>query len=192
LVDKDEIVNRHDYNLNIRRYVDNTPEPEPEDVQAHLIGGIPQTEVEAKQAEFAKFAVAPALFFEPLRPNYFAFRAVIENKPAIKATLEADAALQAKLAAHHTTLEYWWQVAQNDFAQLREGRKLPEVRSELLNTLKAQLQPLGVLDEFKSAGVFVNWWQAIRYDLKTVISTGWHHTLIPDNYHCRILPGRSR
>jgi type I restriction enzyme M protein len=110
------------------------------------------------------------------------FRAAIENKSVIKATLEADAALQAKLAAHHTTLEHWWQVAQKDFAQLREGRKLPEVRSELLTTLKAQLQPLGVLDEFKSAGLFVNWWQAIRYDLKTVISTGWHHTLIPDNY----------
>lgn len=72
-------------------------------------------------------------------------------------------------------------MAQHDFAQLREGRKLPEVRSELLATLKAKLQPLGVLDEFKSAGVFVNWWQAIRYDLKTVVSTGWHHTLIPDS-----------
>ena len=42
LVDKDEIVEKHDYNLNIRRYVDNTPDPEPEDVQAHLIGGIPE------------------------------------------------------------------------------------------------------------------------------------------------------
>jgi len=28
----------------------------------------------------------------------------------------------------------------------------------------------------------VNWWQQIRYDLKTIISTGWHHSLIPDNY----------
>ena len=34
----------------------------------------------------------------------------------------------------------------------------------------------------KSAGVFVNWWQQIRYDLKTIVSTGWHHTLIPDEY----------
>jgi type I restriction enzyme M protein len=125
--------------------------------------------------------MAPDIFFEPLRPNYVAFRAAIANKPAIKATLEADTNLQAKLAAHHTTLEQWWQVAQHDFAQLREGRKLPEVRSELLATLKAKLQPLGVLDEFKSAGIFVNWWQTIRYDLKTVISTGWHHTLIPDS-----------
>ena len=39
-----------------------------------------------------------------------------------------------------------------------------------------------MLDEFKSAGVFVNWWQQIRFDLKTIVSTGWHHTLIPDEY----------
>ena len=36
LVPKSEIVDTHDYNLNVRRYVDNTPDPEPEDVQAHL------------------------------------------------------------------------------------------------------------------------------------------------------------
>jgi type I restriction enzyme M protein len=59
---------------------------------------------------------------------------------------------------------------------------MPEVRQELLTTLKDRFIPLGVLDEFQSAGVFVNWWQQIRYDLKTIISTGWHHTLIPDNY----------
>ena len=70
---------------------------------------------------------------------------------------------------------------------LRQHEPLPrplvsEQARELLATLKQKLQPLGVLDEFKSAGVFVNWWQAIRYDLKTVISTGWHHSLIPDAY----------
>ena len=49
LVEKSKIVEKHDYNLNIRRYVDNTPEPEPEDVQAHLIGGIPESEVAARR-----------------------------------------------------------------------------------------------------------------------------------------------
>ena len=62
------------------------------------------------------------------------------------------------------------------------GHKIPEVRDELLTTLKEEIGRLGVLDEFKSAGVFVNWWQQIRYDLKTVVSIGWHHTLIPDEY----------
>jgi type I restriction enzyme M protein len=182
LVDKTEIVDKHDYNLNIRRYVDNTPDPEPEDVQAHLIGGIPEKEVGDRQADFARFGVATTTFFAPERTGYLAFLSDIDGKSAIKSRLEADPQLQQTLSGHHDALEAWWQVARVDFAQLREGKKLPEVRHELLTTLKGKLVPLAVLDEFKSAGVFVNWWQTIRYDLKTVISTGWHHTLIPDDY----------
>ncbi|MYA37201.1 MAG: type I restriction-modification system subunit M [Gammaproteobacteria bacterium] len=186
LVPKSEIVDTHDYNLNIRRYVDNTPDPEPEDVQAHLIGGIPEVEVAALTDDFAKFGVDPDSLFEPERPAYLVFRESINAQSAIKSTLEADPALLGTLARHHDSLESWWAVAKDDFAQLQHagngGKKMPEVRHELLDTLKAKLVPLGVLDEFKSAGVFVNWWQQIRYDLKTIVSTGWHHTLIPEDY----------
>jgi type I restriction enzyme M protein len=182
LVDKSEIVETHDYNLNIRRYVDNTPDPEPEDVQAHLIGGIPEEEVKARHADFKKFGITVDSLLLPERPGYLAFRQEIEAKPSIKATLEANAALIKTYATHRKALETWWNVARDDFAQLRDGKKLPEVRQELLTTIKNKLIPLGVLDEFQSAAVFVNWWQQIRYDLKTVVSTGWHHALIPDSY----------
>jgi type I restriction enzyme M protein len=182
LVEKDEIVKTHDYNLNIRRYVDNTPEPEPEDVQAHLIGGIPEAEVIARASDFARFGIKPDTLFKPERPGYLAFNAGIETRPAIKSTLEENPALQQTLTAHHDALEAWWTVARDDFAGLCDGKKMPEVRHELLTTLKDKLIPLSMLDEFKSAGVFVNWWQQIRYDLKTIISIGWHHSLIPDDY----------
>ena len=185
LVDKTEIVETHDYNLNIRRYVDNTPEPEPEDVQAHLIGGVPEAEVQAKQNDFAKFGIKSTVLFEAERPGYLSFVPKIDAKPAIKTTLEAAPELNKTLSAHQNTLESWWAAARDDFAQLRQarngGKKMPEVRYELLGTLKEKLIPLGVLGEFKSAGVFVNWWQQIRYDLKTIVSTGWHHSLIPDD-----------
>ncbi len=186
LVDKIEIVEKHDYNLNIRRYVDNTPEPEPEDVQAHLIGGIPENEVATRQTDFARFGLDSAGLFEPDRPGYLRFCASIDTKAAIKARIEADVAVERTLADHYVTIKTWWTLAQNDFAELRNanhgGRKLPEIRHKLLTTLKEKLVPLLVLDEFKSAGVFVNWWQQIRYDLKTIVSTGWHHSLIPDTY----------
>ena len=182
LVSKTEIVDTHDYNLNIRRYVDNTPDPEPEDVQAHLIGGIPEAEVQARSGDFAKFGVRAESLFQPERPGYLAFVPAIAARPAIKSVLEADPALLGTIASHGEALANWWQTAREDFAQLRDGRKMPEVRHELLTTLKGKLIPLGVLDEFQSAGVFVNWWQQIRYDLKTIVSLGWHHTLIPDSY----------
>ena len=182
LVDKTEIIDTHDYNFNIRRYVDNTPEPEPEDVQAHLIGGIPEAEVTARQKDFDKFGIEAKTLFQDDRPGYQAFRAEIDAKSAIKTTLEADASLNATLTTHHDNLEAWWAIARDDFSQLSDGKKMPKVRQELLNTIKDKLIPLGVLDQFQSAGIFVNWWQQIRYDLKTIVSTGWHHSLIPDEY----------
>ena len=49
----------NDYNCNIRRYADNSPPPEPQDVKAHLLGGVPKTEVEAKQALFTAHGFDP-------------------------------------------------------------------------------------------------------------------------------------
>jgi type I restriction enzyme M protein len=100
----------------------------------------------------------------------------------IKVQVDGQAPVKTTMDRHSDALAAWWLVAQNDFAQLRSGKKMPDVRQELLSTLKGKLMPLAVLDEYKSAGVFVNWWQQIRYDLKTVVSTGWHHSLIPDSY----------
>ena len=193
LVDKTEIADAHDYNLNIRRYVDNTPEPEPEDVSAHLIGGLPEAEVGARTGDFDRFGIHPDLLFRPERPGYLGFREAIEAKSAIKTNLEATPALQHTLAAHFEALAAWWKLARGNFAQLQYAQnpaangagKMPEVRHELLATLKGRLVPLKVLDEFKSAGVFVNWWQQIRFDLKTIVSIGWHHSLIPDDYLIR-------
>ena len=193
LVDKTEIADGHDYNLNIRRYVDNTPEPEPEDVTAHLIGGLPEDEVQARAGDFDRFGIPADLLFRPERPGYLAFCEAVEAKSAIKATLESAPELRRTLTAHFEALEAWWNLARDDFAQLQHAQnpaangasKMPEVRHELLETLKAKLVPLKVLDEFKSAGVFVNWWQQIRFDLKTIVSIGWHHSLIPDDYLIR-------
>ena len=193
LVDRTEIADAHDYNLNIRRYVDNTPEPEPEDVSAHLIGGLPEDEVKARAGDFDRFGIYPDLLFQPQRPGYLAFCKTIEAKSAIKTILESAPALRRTLTAHFEALAAWWNVARDDFAQLQYAqnaaangaRKTPEVRHELLATLKDKLVPLKVLDEFKSAGVFVNWWQQIRFDLKTIVSIGWHHSLIPDDYLIR-------
>ena len=186
LVDRAEIADKNDYNLNIRRYVDNTPDPEPEDVQAHLIGGLPETEVSAQSDSFGRFGLQCATLFQQDRPGYLAFREAIASKADIKGIIETDQSVTQTLETHRNALEQWWSVARDDFAELERanhgGRKMPEVRHELLTALKGRLVPLGVLDEFKSAGVFVNWWQQNRYDLKTIVSMGWHHTLIPDEY----------
>ena len=50
VVELDEI-KENDYNLNIRRYADTSPPPEPYDVKAILHGGIPVSEIESEYVQ---------------------------------------------------------------------------------------------------------------------------------------------
>ena len=108
-------------------------------------------------SEFKEFIFG--MLFRPERPGYVAFGEQIDAKPAIKTALEADMAVHGTIARHHKALKAWWTVAGDIYAELRNAnngvRKTPEVRQELLTTLKGNLIPLGVGDEFKSATVFV-------------------------------------
>ncbi|MBL7823680.1 MAG: type I restriction-modification system subunit M [Saprospiraceae bacterium] len=201
-----EEIKTNDYNLNIRRYVDNTPDPEPEDVKAHLTGGIPVGEITAQQKQFDKFGFESPEMFQTRNEHYSDFKDEIEEKTQIKTNVEANPNLQSTYTTMQTQVNNWWEMAKEDFASLaptkriREdtiegdskeglidfmvagGKNMATVRSHLLTTLKEKLIAQKVLDEFQCAGVFVNWWTNIRYDVKTISSTGWSPALIPREY----------
>ncbi|WP_300021749.1 N-6 DNA methylase [uncultured Maribacter sp.] len=185
LVDLDTIES-NDYTLNIRRYVDNTPPPEPEDVKAHLIGGVPTSEIEKVQHSLApKFEFDGYQLFQDKNEIYKDFN--LDNKATIKTTVEDDNKVIETLTELGIHLADWWQLAKEDFSTLAPNgngsrANLPAVRAELLNTIKEKFVPVGVLDKFQVAGVFVNWWDNIKYDLKTIMQNGWDAGLIPDEY----------
>ena len=59
----------NDFNLNIRRYVDNTPPPEPQDVRAHLHGGDARRGGQAHAADSPRTASSVAELFAPVRTS---------------------------------------------------------------------------------------------------------------------------
>lgn len=198
-------IEQNDYTLNIRRYVDNTPLPEPEDVKAHLIGGVPVAEIERVQTTLApKFDFDGYQLFKDRDEHYKDF--AITEKAAIKQTVEDDQNVIDTLTELGIHLADWWQLAKDDFSTLAPkkavneitqesemkdpmgvylrlgGDRFPRVRKELLDSIKEKFVPVGVLDKFQVAGVFVNWWDNIKYDLKTIMQNGWDAGLIPDEY----------
>ena len=62
-----EELEREEFNLNIRRYVDNSPPPEPHDVRAHLHGGIPVSEITLLTSYFDNYAGLRSLLFKDRR-----------------------------------------------------------------------------------------------------------------------------
>ncbi|MFS8185620.1 N-6 DNA methylase [Rossellomorea marisflavi] len=193
LVDVATISEQNEYNLNIRRYVDNTPAPDPEDVKAHLMGGIPTTEINTiHRNNSQKFNYDTGLLFDEKDNKYKVFTKVINSKEDIKEAVEQDVNVLNTFTTGEKELTEWWRIAKDDFASLAfessgqtdtdGGGKLPEVRQQLLETIKGKFVPIGVLDKYQVAGVFVNWWDNIKYDLKTIMFQGWVPSLIPDEY----------
>ena len=83
VVDMDEI-RKNDYNLNIRRYADTSPPPEPFDVRAILHGGVPVSEVKDEYIQETLQGMDVSPVFVRRDANYYDFRPEIETKEQIR------------------------------------------------------------------------------------------------------------
>ncbi len=167
VVELDELAD-NDYNLNIRRYADNAPPPEIHDVRAHLLGGVPQSEVEASHALLKTIGLKTVAIFRPRDEAYFDFHPDLTEQAQIKALVEDDPGVQAQEARLYDAFAAWWEAQESHLIALPHGNSLMDTRAGLLTSFEEALRPVGMLDRFQVAGVVASWWNAIQYDLKTL------------------------
>jgi type I restriction enzyme M protein len=163
-------------NLNIRRYVDNAPPPEPQDVRAHLHGGMPSAEVTAKSDLFSAFGVdVHALFAErePADSDYYDFLPEDAKVTAERITQFASKREDELRAAY----QQWWDKEAKLVVDLPEHKRLMLLRADLLSGFTGALVPLGVLDEFTTGGIVAGWWMDNRHDLKALAAGGFERVL---------------
>lgn len=181
LVDIKEI-EENEFNLNIRRYVDNSPEPEIEDVKAHLTGGIPKREVELYKNDFAKYGVKAEDCLTEKDSEYLAFENNFTEKSKIREHLEKHPQIGNIDKKMYNALLDWWQEAKREIEKFPQQNGVPDFRREFIEKFKEQFSGIEVLDNFQEAGIFVNWWETIKFDLKTIVAVGWSPSLIPAEY----------
>jgi type I restriction enzyme M protein len=164
----------NDWNLNIRRYVDNSPPPEPHDVRAHLLGGIPAIEVEVSRPRFAALSFEPTHAFtrRTTDADYVDFTPAFSSRTAIRHAVESDPGISARTRALHNAVVTWWTDHAPRLAHLPVRRDLNAARGEFLDSFVAALLPLGTLDRFKLAGVVATWWTDTLPDFKTLLENG--------------------
>lgn len=173
MVPLDEIADsKNDFNLNIPRYIDSTEQEDIQDIDAHLNGGIPLTDIDAMQ-DF--WTVLPSLrneFFEPShRKGYFnAKLSAIEIKTAIHQNTEFHVLQKTNSAIY----EKWKKQVLPELNGLDKGAK-PKV---LIGALSES-----VLNAFKSAKLvnsydvyqhLMNYWnETMQDDVYLIASDGW-------------------
>ena len=171
LVSKEDLAD-NDWNLNIRRYADNAPPPEPQDVRAHLVGGVPIAEIDAQRPLFSAHGFEPLKLFVPKDEKYVDFRTDLASKADIKTHIDSDDGINGKEALIHQAFTDWWQAQESRIAALPENKALMTLRAELMASFESALIPVGLLNRFKVAGTIAAWWNAAKYDLKALVAGG--------------------
>jgi type I restriction enzyme M protein len=171
-----EVLARNGDDLNVRRYADNTPPPELHDIRAHLIGGVPQSEVAARTALLKRYGLAPTDLFATRDADYLDFRSGPER---INAEVLTGLAV-ARERAFRDAFDQWWRMESDRIAELAANGspddltpdelatarvKLLNLRAHLLESFASSLEGNGLLDVHALAGTVADWWQDARYDL---------------------------
>ncbi|QZZ32873.1 SAM-dependent DNA methyltransferase [Streptomyces sp. ST1015] len=181
-VKRDEIrANKH--NLNIRRYVDNTPPPEPQDVRAHLTGGVPTSEITApeKAALLQAYGVGVHDLFAARADSteYVDFLPEDRRPDAERLTALAERRENELRAA----FDEWWTEETEKIALLaphdgddrtdaEKRAQLARLRAELIDSFRERLLRVGLLDQYALAGAVAGWWQDARNELKALAENG--------------------
>ncbi len=179
LVTKEEL-EAEDFNCNIRRYVDNSEAPTPQDVRAHINGGIPQSEIDELKAQFDCYEGLQQQLFTQAADGYAQFADAVTEKGDIKQLIAESNGKQQVAAAYNRAIDDFWTASSNDRDTLHQG-SLFDFNNSLTEKFVTQLEPLNVLDANQVRGSFAHFVSTLRSDFRSVQSSGWTAELIPDD-----------
>jgi len=182
LVTKEEL-EVEEYNCNIRRWVDNAPEPDNQDVEAHLNGGMPKCEVDALDKRFNSYYDLKNSMFTPLRDGYYKFSDKVPNKEAIKDLIVNCAGYNQIKKSYHERLDGVWEKCLESIKDLPNQNSIQSfvecIRSTYINDMYDDEYP--VINLYQGRGAIAQFFTDLKYDFMSVVSSGWNAELIPED-----------
>ena len=169
-----------DYNCNIRRYVDNSEPPTPQDVKAHIYGGIPVNEINELKPMFDCYKGLQNKIFTSATDGYASFKDAIAEKSDIKNIISDSKSKKQVAEDYSKAIETFWKTSDSDLNALHGG-SLFDFNHNLADNFVNELSKLSVLDEFQIRGSFAHFSDSLKSDFRSVQSSGWTAELIPDD-----------
>ena len=179
LVSKETLA-AEDYNCNIRRYVDNSETPTPQDVKAHINGGIPEKEIDELKPVFDCYKGLQDKLFTTATDGYANFTNSITEKADIKKLIAESEGKKQVTEAYSKAIDTFWKASDADLNALHGG-SLFDFNHNLTDRFVTELAKLSVLDEYQIRGSFAHFSDSLKSDFRSVQSSGWTAELIPDD-----------
>ena len=175
-----EMLADEDFNCNIRRYVDNSEAPTPQDVKAHIYGGIPVKEIDELKPVFDCYKGLQNKIFTSAVDGYASFTDAIAEKSDIKNIISESKGKKLVAEDYDKAIDSFWKKSDSDLNALNGG-SLFDFNHNLADRFVNELSKLSVLDEYQIRGSFAHFSDSLKSDFRSVQSSGWTAELIPDD-----------
>ncbi len=162
----------NDFNCNIRRYADNAPPQEPQDVRAHLHGGVPMAEIDAAKDLLQKAGLDADVLFADRGDGYAEWCHDIASDEGRGAAHSAIRYAVSQQAAASPWPLWWSENVEPRLLALHVADDLADLRRQFVDSFTVCMMPAG-LDRFEAAGMVAEWWQQSINELQTAASRGW-------------------
>lgn len=163
---------KNDYNLNIPRYIDSQEQEDLQDIEAHLLGGIPDADIEALGNYWQVYPSLKAQLFAPAdRPNY---SRLLVDKKAIKQTIFGHPEFTSFIQGMDKVFAAWSQHTVQRLQQLKPGFKPKELIHEISEQLLTAYTDKPLLDKYDVYQHLMNYWQeTMQDDCYIITADGW-------------------
>ncbi|MGF6230992.1 type I restriction enzyme M protein [Inquilinus ginsengisoli] len=165
-------IEKHDFNLNIPRYIDSSEREDLQDIEAHLKGGIPMRDLDALAAYWAELpSIRDELFAPGDRPGYaspkvepLAVKPTILNHPEF-------AAYSAKVAGAFVG----WRAAHLERLKgIAVGDRPKVLIEEIAEDLLARFAEAPLIDKYDVYQHLMTYWaETMQDDVYVVAQEGW-------------------
>lgn len=168
---RNEEIASHDYNLYLSRYIDSSEPEDLQDIEGHLLGGIPERDVEALSPYWSVCPGLRASLFQPLRPGYLE----LAVEPGdIRATISAHPEFAGFLAGLAGHFQQWRSQAAEQLKALEPGCHPKQVIAELSESLLQHVQGQLLLDAYGVYQLLLDQWaDSIQDDVYAISADGW-------------------
>ena len=172
LANKKEVAEKNDYNLHIPRYVSTADATVPEDIRAHIVGGIPDAELDVLDKYWKTFpSLRGSLFVHPDDGPY--------SQPA---TPDVDGCIRTNTDV--VAFCRRWAEAIKGFDYQLENTLIarmmvikPDVEQlRLTSNLFQRTSPLPLIDRYAAYQTFSDYWTSITTDLEIIQTEGFEAT----------------
>lgn len=162
---------KNDYNLNIPRYIDTQEAEDIQNIEAHLLGGIPKADMAGLEAYWQVFPSLKNDLFEALRPGYV----VLKVEPnELKQTIFTHPEFVAYNQTIQTAYEQWLNQQKAQWENLSEGAHPKEVIAESTAALFATMTDTRLIDTYDLYQHLMQYWnETMQDDVYTVAMDGW-------------------